>query len=66
MGRVLDCPVCRKWANVLDTRTVEEGVVRRKYECANGHRFVTLSHEVVVSILDDSGKYVKVIKTNDP
>lgn len=63
MAAAIDCPVCLSWANVLDTRRVQPGVLRRRYECANGHRFITLSEEVVVSVLDASGKYVKVTKT---
>ena len=40
------CPDCEKWTSVLETRTSAPLTVRRRYECANGHRFTT--HETVV------------------
>lgn len=63
MAALLSCPVCDTWADIKDTRRVDVGILRRKYTCANGHRFITMSTEVVVSILDDEGKYVSVNKT---
>lgn len=36
------CPRCNAWADVLETRTREDHSKRRRYECANGHRFTTL------------------------
>ena len=63
MAALLSCPVCEMWADIKDTRRVDVGTLRRKYTCANGHRFITMSTEVVVSILDNEGKYVSVKKT---
>jgi len=40
------CPQCKTYTEVLETRTRSDGVVRRRYLCANMHRFTTL--EVVV------------------
>lgn len=42
----MKCYQCKAWAEVLETRTRSDGVTRRRYECANTHRFTTL--EVVV------------------
>jgi transcriptional regulator NrdR family protein len=42
----MKCPECKKWASVLETRTRKDGVVRRRYVCANLHKFTTL--EVLV------------------
>lgn len=36
------CPVCGAWTSVKETRTRKtDGVVTRRYECANLHRFST-------------------------
>ncbi len=37
----MKCPVCKKPADVLETRHTPGGV-RRRYECFNNHRFSTL------------------------
>ena len=43
----MKCPVCETYTEVLETRTRPDGIsTRRRYECANMHRFTTL--EVVV------------------
>lgn len=42
----MKCPFCKAWATVLETRTRSDGVMRRRYVCANIHRFTT--HEIVV------------------
>jgi transcriptional regulator NrdR family protein len=36
------CPECKAWAGVLETRTRLDGQTRRRYVCANLHRFTTL------------------------
>lgn len=41
----MKCPTCGAWSLVIDTRTKKEGM-RRRRECAEGHRFASL--EVVV------------------
>ena len=66
MAALLSCPVCDTWADIKDTRKVDVGTLRRKYTCANGHRFISISVETVISILDDEGKYVPVKKTESP
>jgi hypothetical protein len=38
----MKCPVCNAWTLVKETRTRKtDGVVTRRYECANLHRFST-------------------------
>jgi len=38
----ITCPVCSAWTSVKETRTRKtDGVVTRRYECANLHRFTT-------------------------
>lgn len=38
----ITCPVCGAWTSVKETRTRKtDGVVTRRYECANLHRFST-------------------------
>jgi transcriptional regulator NrdR family protein len=37
----VNCPRCGTWAEVLETRTRLDGSKRRRYECANEHRFST-------------------------
>jgi transcriptional regulator NrdR family protein len=38
----ITCPVCSAWTSVKETRTRKtDGVVTRRYECANLHRFST-------------------------
>lgn len=38
----MKCPICNTWTSVKETRTRKtDGVVTRRYECANFHRFST-------------------------
>lgn len=37
----MKCPVCQAWSDVKETRTRMDGSKRRRYECANLHRFST-------------------------
>ena len=38
----IKCPQCSSWTRVKETRTRKtDGVVTRRYECANLHRFTT-------------------------
>jgi len=39
---VITCPACGTWTRILETRTRVKNVVRRRYECANEHRFSTI------------------------
>lgn len=51
----MNCPECGAWSNVLDTRNGPNETVKRRRECANGHRFFTL--EVLpAAIHQDSAK----------
>jgi len=52
----MKCPVCKAWTFVLETRLKPDNTKYRRYECANGHRFITL--ETVVKII-----VVKTTKT---
>ena len=38
----MKCPTCNAWTYNLETRTNKNGTVRRRYECANLHRFTTI------------------------
>jgi transcriptional regulator NrdR family protein len=38
----MKCPVCKTYTEVLETRMRSDGVKRRRYLCANLHRFTTL------------------------
>lgn len=40
------CPVCNTYTEVLETRTRLDNVTRRRYLCANMHRFTTLEVSV--------------------
>ena len=41
----MKCPTCNAWSNVLETRTKEQRV-RRRRQCANLHVFYTEEVEV--------------------
>jgi transcriptional regulator NrdR family protein len=38
----MNCPRCGAWADVLETRKAPDNATRRRYECANEHRFTTI------------------------
>lgn len=39
----MKCPRCAAWSRVLDTREQHEGyTTKRRHECANGHRFISM------------------------
>jgi len=42
----MKCPQCNADAHSLETRTRQDGVVRRRYSCKNNHRFTTLEAHV--------------------
>ena len=37
----MKCPACKAWSTVKETRERQDGTVRRRYQCANLHRFTT-------------------------
>ena len=37
----MKCPTCGAWSSVLDTREGPNETVKRRRQCANGHRFFT-------------------------
>ena len=40
---MINCPLCETWSNVLETRhNKKKNTTRRRYECANEHRFSTV------------------------
>ena len=40
----MHCPNCTGRTRVLETRMATITATRRRYECANGHRFTTMEH----------------------
>jgi transcriptional regulator NrdR family protein len=38
----MKCPKCEAWTEVRETRQRTDGTKRRRYECANLHRFTTV------------------------
>ncbi len=42
----MTCPICKAWAHVLQVRKRADGSRRRRYECANLHRFSTVEDYV--------------------
>jgi transcriptional regulator NrdR family protein len=50
----MKCPVCSTWVEVKETRARPKNEKYRRYECANGHRFVT--HETVVRVIEPKEK----------
>lgn len=50
----MKCPIhtCKSWTFVLETRTRKtDGLVTRRYECANAHRFTTLETPVKIDAI---------------
>lgn len=46
----MKCPVCNAWTFRLETRLTKDNTIRRRNECANGHRFTTM--ETVIKIIE--------------
>ena len=38
----MNCPICGAWSGVLETRPAKHNTIKRRHECANGHRFNTM------------------------
>ena len=50
----MKCHICGAWTSVLETRTRKrDGVVVRRYECGNEHRFTT-NERILVNDIDPS------------
>jgi transcriptional regulator NrdR family protein len=45
---MMRCPTCQTWTEVLETRTRQDGTRRRRYVCANLHKFNTVERVEVV------------------
>ena len=43
----MNCPVCQKWATVLESRKRDDGSKYRRYLCGNLHRFSTRETVIV-------------------
>ena len=46
----MKCPECGAWTRVLETRVRPTGETKRRYECANEHRFTTAEVVLIVNI----------------
>jgi len=55
----MKCPVCGTWTIVLETRNG-----RRRRECANLHRFVTLESVVKIGPSESTKKVAGCTKTS--
>lgn len=44
----MKCPECKAWATVKEARPRSDGTTRRRYECANLHKFSTLEKPQVL------------------
>lgn len=55
MGRsnTMPCPKCGAWTDIVETRKPEKNVYRRRYVCANGHKFITISEEILIGFIED-------------
>ena len=42
----MKCPECGRKGLTLETRTRQDGAVRRRYHCTQGHKFTTLEFVV--------------------
>jgi|GEM_PF-2004807 transcriptional regulator NrdR family protein len=38
----MNCPLCKAWSTVLETRTRQDNTRRRTLECGNLHKFTTV------------------------
>lgn len=59
----MKCGVCGADARVLETRAVSLLIMRRRYECFNGHRFKSYeTHEILHPATKDIIKKARVIQ----
>lgn len=45
----MKCPTCNAWVLAIETRQRPDQSVRRRYQCANEHRFSTVERVEVLS-----------------
>jgi transcriptional regulator NrdR family protein len=45
---MMRCPICQTWTEVTETRIRQDGTRRRRYVCANMHKFATVERVEVV------------------
>jgi transcriptional regulator NrdR family protein len=61
----MKCPECNEKAIILETRTRQNNVIRRRYKCAQDHKFTTLE-----ALVDDTETQIhpkhKATKTRGP
>ena len=38
----MNCPICKAWSTILETRTRQDNTRRRTLECGNLHKFTTV------------------------
>lgn len=53
---MMRCPQCQVWTEVKETRVRPDGSRRRRYECANFHRFSTVERVEVLRRVGDRSK----------
>jgi len=59
------CPTCNAWTRTLETREKFDGTTRRRYECANLHRFHTTESVVIVPVPVTRADEVRKIMRQD-
>lgn len=60
----MNCPHCDRWTTVLYTRPGPEGR-KRRYRCANNHRFWTME-TIVVSARERAGLLLRQVTSSRP
>ena len=72
----MKCPECQKWTEVLESVLRDDGSRRRRYQCANLHRFSTVerveeikqgeasfqieNENITLCAFDTPGKYFEI------
>lgn len=54
------CPTCGAWSSVLDTREGPAESIRRRRECANGHKFFTFE---ILAAARNPGQAARAVAT---
>jgi len=58
----MKCPTCNAWAIVKETRPRPDGSTRRRYECANLHRWSTVERVQELPHCPPRGEMRKVVQ----